>query len=472
MPRELLRFEHATTLFAGERILDDFKLNLFRGEILHLVGVRNYETDCLLQLFSGKGVLEYGSFYLDDQPVDLIGQPLSQNIGVLCISKESKLIPQLSVAENLFVIKRHSKKFWLNARLIRQQAQSLLDAEHIPVRADDIASQLSPAHQHCVEILRATIQDTKIIILEDIAELYTEQEKELILSLLRKAASQGTAILHISFYLGTFFNPAERTVLIWKGQHIRTFYPNDISAKQLTELIDKLNHGVPSTPIEHAAGGVLLHIRNLHYADSAEPLHIELYEREILGVLDSGLGLTNVVIDHLFESCDWHAGDITLAGHILKPRDAAALAKDGILLIPSILEHSAYLQNLSPKENLLLPIMHSTSLFGLIKNQRMQKYVWRSFTKILDQYFGDTVIQGKYLELSILYYRCILSRPRVMVCANPFLYADAMMRSIVATFIRVAAAEGISTIIFSNDPVELFRMCDRVVELKKQHICS
>lgn len=467
MKEELLRFEHVVRKYAGRKVLDDFKLSLFCGEIVNLVGVRDYENDCFMELFSGQNMLAEGNFLFREKRIDLSKRPIQHSMGIVCIRKQSNLVPQMTVGENLFVIKANGRKFFLNTRAVRQQAHYLLEKNGLPISEDALAGSLRPAQCHLVEILRAMVQNASLIVMEDVAEAYSEAEKEQLRSLLSELAKQKIAVLYLSFYPGAVMPVSDRLLLMHRGQHIRTYYPENISEEMLMELVHQLNYGGSTPSINHSAGGIIFEIRGLCTSNMQHPFSLCLHQGEIVGMYDNGQQTGGEITDCIFKKRSWPEGSIRLAGEDLQPslrRDE--LVKKGIVLIPDSMEETAYLHNLSPEENLLFPIMRRSSLPLFLKNQRMQRYVWDSFEKILDKYFHDDRIQGRYLENCIIYYRHILEKPYLMVCVNPYRCADTLMRKIIATFLRIAASQGISVLMISCEYKEMLLVCDQVIEMK------
>lgn len=467
MKEELLRFEHMIRKYAGRKVLDDFKLSLFCGEIVNLVGVRDYENDCFMDIFLGQNSLAEGTFLFREQKIDLSKKPIQQSMGIVCIRKQSNLVPQMTVGENLFVIKANSHKFFLNMRAVRDQTRYLLKKNGLSISEDALAGSLRPAQRLFVEILRAMVQNASLIVMEDVAESYSDAEKEQLRALLAELAKQKIAVLYLSFYPGAVMSVSDRILLMHRGQHIRTYYPEDISEEMLIELVRQLNYGGSTPTIHHSAGDVIFEIRGLCTLNMRQPFSMCLHQGEIVGLYDNGQEAGGEIIDCIFKKKNWPQGAIWLAGEELFPslrRDE--LVKKGIVLITDSMEETAYMRNLSPEENLLFPIMQRSSSPFLLKNQRMQRYVWDSFEKILDKYFHNDRIQGKYLESCILYYGYILKNPHLIVCVNPYRCADTLMRKIIATFLRIAASRGISVLMISCEYKEMLFVCDQVIEMK------
>jgi ABC-type sugar transport system ATPase subunit len=194
----------------------------------------------------------------------------------------------------------------------------------------------------------------------------------------------------------------------------------------------------------------------------SQPFSLKLHEGEIVGLYDNGRGICSEIIHRIFEKRDWKSGSVILKGEELHPSiREEELIRRGMILIPDAMEHRLYLSNLSPQENLIFPILKTTSIMHLFNNRRVANYAWNSFQQIIDTYFKQDPIRGKYLEKCMIYYRCSL-----LVCVNPYRCADALTRKIVATFLRIAASQGISTLMTSCEYKEMYLVCDQIIEIK------
>lgn len=466
MRKELLRLEHATQTYSAERVLDDFKLSLFCGEIASLVGVRVFENDCLMELFSGQSTLTEGTLLFENTPVSLKTEGLPSSLGVRCIRKRPNLIPQLSVSENLFVIKPNAGKFLLNIREIKRQTRYLLREIELPIDEDDIAADLTIADQHCIEILRAIVQKAKLIVMEDIAESYNEEEKKQLIHLLLAAAQENISILYLSFYSSTIFNISDRIFLMHRSQHVRTYFPGDTSAIELGNLVRRLNLVKSTQARDNLTGPVMFEFKDFFNLHMTQPFCAQLHQGEILGVYDNGRGVANEIIHTIFGEGVWKPGSLLVFDQSLEPGDRRVLERHGVLLIPSLKEQNAYLHNLSIEDNLMLPIMRKNALPFFVNNARVSTFAKKAFDQILEDYFCGDNLQGEYLEQCVLYFRCILSRPRIMVCAPAYLCSDALMHKVISTFLHIAVSNQVSAIVFSHDHNELHPICNRIEEIK------
>ena len=467
MKKELLRLEHVVQKYEGRKVLNDFKLNLFCGEIVNLVGIRDYENDCLMDLFSGKIRLMEGNSFLEEKTIDLMKKTIPAVMKVICIQKKNTLISQMTVGENLFVIKSNGHKLFLNHHALRHQTHYLLEKAGISLQGSELVSDLRPAQCHFIEILRAQIQNARLIVLEDITGTYSDVEKSHLSQILKAAAKENVAILYLSFYPNEISQIADRTILVHRGQHIRTYYKGEIENEKLTELVQKLNYGGNTPVLEHSTGRVIFEIKHLKTESMAEPFSYALREGEIAGLYDNGQKICDEIMKTIFEKRNWKSGNLLLDGKIVKPfQNVNQLVNSGIIFLPDAIKKNIYMDNFSEQENVFFPILKKNSRFFFQKNKRMQKYVWNAFQDLLMTYFPDETINGKYLEMSISYYRYIIMNPYLIVCINPYRYADSLMCRIIAFFIKYAASKGIAVLIISGEYKEMLQVCDQIVELK------
>ena len=318
MKKELLRLEHVVQKYEGRKVLNDFKLNLFCGEIVNLVGIRDYENDCLMDLFSGKIRLMEGNSFLEEKTIDLMKKTIPAVMKVICIQKKNTLISQMTVGENLFVIKSNGHKLFLNHHALRHQTHYLLEKAGISLQGSELVSDLRLAQCHFIEILRAQIQNARLIVLEDITGTYSDVEKSHLCQMLKAAAKENVAILYLSFYPNEISQIADRTILVHRGQHIRTYYKGEIENEKLTELVQKLNYGGNTPVLEHSTGRVIFEIKHLKTESMAEPFSYALREGEIAGLYDNGQKICDEIIKTIFEKRNWKSGNLLLDGKIVK----------------------------------------------------------------------------------------------------------------------------------------------------------
>lgn len=463
MREEIIRLEHATKNIMGEPVLSDYRINLYNGEIVSLCGVKEHENRTLLDIFSGTMTLDEGSMFFYDKPHDIVKRPLTAWPKIVCVRKVSNLIQQLSVAENLFVIKKNARKLFLNSRSVNLQTDYILRKAGLEVRSKDLVSSCSPAEQHIIEIIRASIQNAKLVVIDDIIDSYTEKEKKTLIDNLKILRENGCCVLYLSFYPQLIADYSDRILLMNSGRHLRTYYPGDSSIDALSNEVYRQNRGISPLPSIHASGQVVFEIQAMQAPWSNTPFNMELHRGEVLGCYDNESKFSSLLLDML--SGSRKCSGVYLSGEQFCPKSLSHAARHGVVLIPEDMLRRAYLENIELSENLILPLLRRIRLAGGLISRRMRAYYEKDFHSFLKDNFEGEKIDGIYLKLCILFYRWILYRPRVIVCMEPYAYSDSLVRKIVAAFLHLATSEGIGIIVFSREYLNLRQICDRVIEI-------
>lgn len=462
-----MRIEHVEKALYGINVLDDFMLNIFQKEIVNLIGLADSGKNMLINVLSGIETIDQGRVYIDETPVDLINRTLSPQNGIFCIRQQTVLVQQLSIGENIFLIKRNNtRKFLINKRAIDAQTALLLSRIDLPIPSDTLAERLTLAQQHLIEILKAIIQGVKLIVLDDTADTYTRKEVEKLNETLLYAKAQGISILYVSHQLENITLLSDRVVIMRGGKNVRVIWSNDLNPREVPALLLGRLYAEQSPRKPRVRDRVAMTVRELSCSGDVSDISFQLFSGEILGILDpenkANLSLAGLLTGQIKRS----SGRIELNGKSFSPRSLYSAIKEGVGLISSADLEMGILPNLTETENLNIMILKKTSHAKILVNERVIRYSW---TKFLDHitHNNNEKQNGIYESLRILYWRWLLYFPSVLVCVNPCAYADMMMREIILSSLDEGAREGIGILICSSDISELSLLCDRILILHK-----
>src|SRR5690349_13556492 len=164
----LLRVRGVAKSFPGVQALQDMHLDLRRGEVLALVGENGAGKSTLMKLLTGIHPADEGEFFLDGERVDITGPRHAQELGISIIHQEFNLMPDLTVAQNIFIGREpRTGGFFLRDRALDARAQELIDRLHLPLRPREVVGGLTVAKQQMVEIAKALSYDARILIMDE-----------------------------------------------------------------------------------------------------------------------------------------------------------------------------------------------------------------------------------------------------------------------------------------------------------------
>ena len=211
MKTEVLRMEHIGKSLNRVKILDDFRLNVYQGEILGVIGLSGSGKTTIANILAGLEPVDSGRIFYREELVVEHGKSMGRQPGIYVIHNTIRLVPQVTVAENIFVIKNNSlKKVLIRQKAMNQQAKMLLAEVGLDIPPQTLAEELSPPEQHLVSLAKAMALGAKLIVLDEITEAYTYRELIRLKRAVRRLREKGVAFIYLSHNVSELLDFAER----------------------------------------------------------------------------------------------------------------------------------------------------------------------------------------------------------------------------------------------------------------------
>ena len=283
MPEELiLEMKGISKSFPGVKVFDNFDFDLRKGEIHCICGENGAGKSTLIKMLSGAYSPDKGEIFFDGKKVVLTPYSAMQ-IGIQTIYQEHTLFPLMSVVENVYAGKEVTNGVVLNQARMVARTREVLQYLHSSISPSDIVGHLGSGGQKTVEIAKALIQESKVVILDEPTASFSQTEIEHLLSIIRKLVEGGLSVIYISHHIEEVFKIADRVTVIRDGRKINTY-----AAKGLTEQmlirdmvgrdVSLFYHREPVSP-----GKVMFEVRNLS-GNGVKSASLYVRGGEILGI--------------------------------------------------------------------------------------------------------------------------------------------------------------------------------------------
>ena len=384
MENYALELRNITKTYPGVVALDKVSLGLKKGEIHALVGENGAGKSTLIKVISGAIAPDEGKIVVEGKEYERMTPALSKSLGIEVIYQEFNLIPNLSIAENMFMGDFIGGKMTVDFKEMEEKAAQVFEMMKIPMNPKTLVKDLSVAYMQMVEIAKAIVKNVKILIMDEPTAPLTEDEVDILLELVEKLRKDGVTIIYVSHRMEEIYRISDRLSIFRDGQWIATHNTKEISRQKLVcEMVGReITEKFPER--KNDPGEVVLEVKHLT-GKGARDINFSLRKGEILGLGGLvGAGRTETA-RMIFGADPMESGQIIVHGKevsIHSPKDAVA---NGICLVPEDRKQQGVILSLPIRDNITLPIIKSVSNAGVVDR--------KTENKILEKHKNDLRIK-------------------------------------------------------------------------------
>ena len=349
--------------YGGVVALSDGNLEVKAHEVVALVGANGSGKSTMSKVINGVVVLDGGQLLLDGAPIQLSSPQAAKKLGISTVFQELSLIPQMTVAENIWLTREPLNRFGtVDRKAVQARTEELLGLFEGTFKTnltyDSPVASLPPDEKQIIEILKAISLDPWLIILDEATASLDSRQVQRLFELVQKWKDQGKAIVFVSHRMEEIFRIADRYSVLRNGKTVGEGNIKDVDEKQLVKLMIEKESVLgflrgEARSEEKTAREATLEAENLSN-DGLKGVSFTVHRGELLGIG----GLRGQGQRHLLHSLFGdipYLGSIKLAGkelHFKHPRDAM---RNGFSLVPGDRAKEGLLYIRSILDNLLIP---------------------------------------------------------------------------------------------------------------------
>ncbi|KHN89741.1 ribose ABC transporter ATP-binding protein RbsA [Pectobacterium actinidiae] len=463
----LLQLQGITKSFPGVKALSGAALNVYPGKVMALVGENGAGKSTMMKVLTGIYRKDAGSIHFLGQEVDFNGPKASQEAGIGIIHQELNLIPQLTIAENIFLGREFTNRFGrIDWNKMYAEADKLLKRLNLRYDSRRMVGDLSIGDQQMVEIAKVLSFESKVIIMDEPTDALTDTETASLFSVIKELQSQGCGIVYISHRLKEIFEICDDITVFRDGQFIGERPVSDLQEDTLIEMMvgRKLEDQYPRS--SKVPGEIRLKVQNLS-GPGVDSVNFTVRKGEILGVAGlMGAGRTELM-KILYGALPRTGGNVTLDGRDVvtrKPQDGLA---NGIVYISEDRKRDGLVLGMSVKENMsLTALRYFSHAGGRLKHAEEQLTVadfirlFNVKTPSMEQPIG-LLSGGNQQKVAIA--RGLMTRPNVLILDEPTRGVDVGAKKEIYQLINQFKEEGLSIILVSSEMPEVLGMSDRII---------
>lgn len=467
----LLQLENISKRFRTLQALDNVNFDLRAGEIHALCGENGAGKSTLMRILAGIYTEYEGSYKLDGQPVHFNSPREALRRGIGMIHQELSVMPELTVAENLFLGRQSLTAFgtvdWRKMNRTAEEELTNIGFAHIDVRRP--LKQYSLGTQQVVEVLRVILSGARVLIMDEPTTALSPAEIERLVLLTDTLRKANRSIVYISHFLNEVMRIADRITVLRDGKKVATVAQSETTRDQLISMIlgYEAKATAPLVSAQHQEQ-VMLDIKDLS-ADVFSHIDLQVGTSEIVGLYGAiGAGHFEVA-RALFGMYRFDDGTITVNNHPFPRHFSARYAiQHGVAYTSEERRKSLFLDEAIYK-NITLP--HLSKVGAVTPRQKREIALAEPVIRLVnilppDPYNPVGKLSGGNQQ-KVALARWLTFPPKVLVVSEPTRGMDVGAKSEVLNILRNLAKEGLAVLVASSEPETVLAVADRVVIMSR-----
>ncbi|WP_211199012.1 sugar ABC transporter ATP-binding protein [Phytoactinopolyspora limicola] len=460
-----------TKTFPGVRALDGVDLEVRYGQVEVVLGENGAGKSTLMKILSGAHAADAGSMTLDGAPYRPDTPRAAIASGVVMIHQEMNLVPDLSVAENIFLGRQHQRNGRIQYGEMNRAAAELTRRVGLTADVSTPVSRLSVAAQQQVEIAKALSLDARILILDEPTAALGAAESERLFEIIDELRADGVGFVYITHRLREVARVGDRVVVMRDGQRVAGWDRADVEIDELVEaMVDRTVDQVYPEPRE-PDDGELLRVDGLGREGAFSDVSFTVRPGEILGIAGLvGAGRTELA-RALFGAEPADRGRIVVDGREMRIRAPVDAISAGIVLVPEDRKAQGLVLGMSVQDNIALPSLKDVAQGGVVRRSGVKRLV-DELARRLDLrgqpgQAAGTLSGGNQQKAAIA--KWIPKNPRVVIFDEPTRGVDVGAKVSIYRLIDELSRNGVGVIVISSELSEVLGLARRVLVLSHGH---
>lgn len=473
MSEFVIEMKGVTKIFPGTRALDKVDLSVKPGEIHALLGENGAGKSTLMNCLVGQYIMDEGEILMDGKPIRISSPQEASSNHIVIVPQELNLIPEASIAENIFLGNERVNGVKINWKTAEKEAVELLKLLNVEIDVTQKVKYLSAAYQQLVSIARALAYSPRVLILDEPTAVLTNKEADSLFASMQRLKKEGTSMIFITHHLDEVMAQADRATIMRDGQLVKVTEIKDITKEEIVtnmagKKVTESQHVVREVPDE-----VFFEAKNLTRKGEFEDVSFTVRKGEILAVSGLvGAGRTEVFKSVFGITRPEPGGKMYIEGKEVDIADPRVAIKLGMGYVSEERRHDGITPGMSVMENMVLPSYDQLKKNGLID--------YKKASEITDQYIDrfhiktagrDALIKNLSggNQQKVIVARWMAKGIRMLIMDEPTRGIDVNAKAEIHALVRELADNGVAVVVISSEMEEVLALGDRVMVMHQGH---
>ncbi|MGQ8705287.1 L-arabinose ABC transporter ATP-binding protein AraG [Serratia sp. TSA_198.1] len=467
-----LTFKGIGKTFPGVKALDDISFSCQAGQIHALMGENGAGKSTLLKILSGNYAPTQGEIQLKGQPVQFANTTDALNAGVAIIYQELHLVPEMTVAENIYLGQLPTKLGLVDRKLLRYESRLQLEHLGLDIDPDTPLKYLSIGQWQMVEIAKALARNAKVIAFDEPTSSLSAREIEQLFRVIRELRAEGRVILYVSHRMEEIFALSDAITVFKDGRYVRTFDDmSQVNNAQLVQAMVGRDLGDVYGYQPRELGPVRLSLQGLQAPGVKTPIDLSVRAGEIVGLFGLVGAGRSELMKGIFGATRVSRGQLTLDGQRLDIRSPIDAIRAGIMLCPEDRKADGIIPVHSVRDNINISARRKSIRAGCLINNGWEISNADHHIRALNiktPSAGQLImnLSGGNQQKAILG-RWLSEEMKVILLDEPTRGIDVGAKHEIYHVIYQLAQQGIAVLFASSDLPEVLGLADRIIVMRE-----
>ncbi len=465
-------------IFGQHRALDAVDFAVHAGEVHALLGENGAGKSTLIKILTGAYQPDGGEILLDGQPLRFNDPLHAQGHGIGTVYQEVNLLPNRSVAENLFLGHQPTRFGIVQRKLIDRRARELLATYGLEIDVRAELGSYSVAVQQIVAIARAVELSGKVLVLDEPTASLDANEVEKMFQVVARLKERGLAIIFITHFLDQVFAIADRVTILRNGRLIGTKALSQLTATEVVRMMlgKDLAHDHRAIGIaESVQGPTRVEFRNVGRVGRVAPFTLTLHEGEVVGVAGL-LGSGRTEMARLMFGVDpSDSGEVNIGGKTVTIRNPVQAVAAGFGFCPEDRKLDGIFGDLSVRENIIIALQAKLGWFRALTRDEQDEIAGR-YAEDLDIRAANHDMPVKLLsggnQQKVILARWLAIDPSFLILDEPTRGIDVGAHAEIVRTITRLREEGLALLVISSELDEVVAYSNRVVVMRDREMVA
>jgi ABC-type sugar transport system ATPase subunit len=470
----LLELNHIEKRYGGVAALTDGSLAVQAGEVHLLLGENGAGKSTLMKIIAGIVERDAGQMLWRGREVHLKSPAEAAAIGISMVHQESLLAPRLTVAENLFLGREERLPFgWVRRRRMMEAASRLIAEHQFPLRAEWHVEKLTPAGKQLVEICRAILHGSSLVIFDEPTSSLSGAEAAEVFRIVRTLRQRNMGVIYITHRLDELQAVGDRVTILRDGG---TVHSGPLAELTTERIIHHMVGREVSTIYQRETlppGDEMLRVEGLNRKGKLADISFSLRAGEIVGMAGLiGAGRTELC-RALFGVDPIDSGKVFVCGRearIGSPQDAV---KAGLALVTEDRQYTGLALRLPIGRNITLANVPGISRFGFLGSGAENSAALDFIARLRIRAGSPRQLCGRLSggnQQKVVIAKWLFRQARIFLFDEPTRGIDVGAKVEVFNLMHELARSGAAILMVSSEMAELLQVADRILVMREGKI--